>query len=64
MRKVHDEVGGIMAYRPGDTVPRDGTVRCTQHPSVTDEVKEGKTFPPADHWGQHNGPGCTWEYVD
>lgn len=51
-------------YKPGDIVPRDGTVRCTQHPGVIDHVKAGTRFAPCDHWLQPGQPGCTWEYVD
>ncbi len=50
-------------YSPGDEVPRDGTVECTQFNGVRDNVKKGTHFAPCDHWGQHNGKGCTWQYV-
>ena len=52
-----------MTYKPGDTVPRDGEVKCTQHPSVKDEVKAGTTLAPCDHWGERGRKDCTWEYV-
>jgi len=29
-------------YKPGDTVPRDGTVECTQYPGTRDKVKAGR----------------------
>jgi hypothetical protein len=51
-------------YKPGDEVPRDGTVECTQYPGTTDEVKKGRKFAPCDHWGDHHGKDCTWQYVD
>ena len=50
-------------YEPGNTVPRTGKVKCTQHPSVTKDVTAGKTFPPCMDWGEHDRQGCTWEYV-
>ena len=31
-------------YVPGDTVPKDGTVECTQYPGTRDKVKAGDTF--------------------
>lgn len=51
-------------YNPGDVVPRDGRVECKQNNGTQDNVKAGTHFAPCDHWGQHNGKGCTWEYVD
>jgi hypothetical protein len=50
-------------YKPGETVPRDGTVECKQFHGTRDHVKAGTTFAPCDHWREHNGPKCTWEYV-
>jgi hypothetical protein len=50
-------------YKPGETVPKDGRVRCTQDNGVEDNVKKGTTFAPCDHWGQHHGKGCTWQYI-
>jgi hypothetical protein len=50
-------------YKPGDTVPRDGTVQCTQFHGTKDNVKKDTKFAPCDHWGEHNGNDCTWEYV-
>ncbi len=50
-------------YKPGDTVPKDGRVKCTQDNGVEDNVKKGTKFAPCDHWGQHHGKGCTWQYV-
>jgi hypothetical protein len=57
--------GGKVAetYKPGETVPRDGTVECTQYNGTKDEVKKGTTFAPCDHWGDHHGEDCTWQYV-
>jgi len=50
-------------YKPGDIVPTDGTVKCTQYPSTTNTVKAGTKFAPCDHWKDHNGKDCTWQYV-
>jgi hypothetical protein len=50
-------------YSPGDRVPKDGTVQCTQYNGTRDQVKEGTTFAPCDHYGDHHGTKCTWEYV-
>lgn len=50
-------------YKPGDTVPRTGEVKCTQHPEVADNVTEGETFAPCMHWGEHDRKDCTWEYA-
>lgn len=50
-------------YKPGDKVPYDGTVECTQYPGTRDHVKAGTTFAPCDHWRQHHPKGCTWQYV-
>jgi len=50
-------------YKPGETVPRTGTVECKQANGTKDNVIAGRTFAPCDQWGQHNGKGCTWEYV-
>jgi len=57
--------GGQVAqqYKPGERVPRTGTVQCTQANGTKDHVIAGTTFAPCDHYGQHNGKGCTWEYV-
>jgi hypothetical protein len=51
-------------YTPGEIVPKDGTVSCTQYPSTRDNVKKGTKFAPCDHWGEHKERGCTWQYVD
>ena len=51
-------------YKPGDKVPKDGTVECTQYPGTKDDVKAGTTFAPCDHWRDHHPKGCTWQYVD
>ena len=42
-------------YKPGDTVPRTGEVKCTQKNGVKDKVTAGTKFAPCDHWGEHNG---------
>ena len=51
-------------YKPGDTVPRDGTVRCTEQKGTTDHVQAGTTFSPCDNWADHRGKTCAWEYLD
>jgi hypothetical protein len=33
-------------YKPGQVVPRDGTVECARHPDVQDHVKAGTRFAP------------------
>lgn len=50
-------------YKPGEIVPRAGTVQCTEVHGTKDQVQAGTRFAPCDHWGQHNGRTCTWEYV-
>jgi hypothetical protein len=50
-------------YKPGETVPTTGTVQCTQASGTQDHVVAGTKFAPCDHWGQHNGAHCTWQYV-
>ena len=49
-------------YRPGQVVPRDGTVECTRHHDVQDHVKAGTRFAPCSHHHEHS-EGCTWQYV-
>jgi hypothetical protein len=49
-------------YRPGRIVPRDGTVECTRHHDVQDQVKAGTRFAPCSHHHEHS-KGCTWQYV-
>ncbi len=51
-------------YKPGDTVPREGKVECTQYNGTTDNVKAGTKFAPCDHFGDHHGKDCTWQYAD
>jgi hypothetical protein len=50
-------------YNPGEIVPKDGTVKCTQFNGTRDKVKKGTKFAPCDHWGDHHGKKCTWQYV-
>lgn len=50
-------------YKSGDTVPTTGEVECTQNNGTKKHVKANTTFPPCDNWGDHNGKGCTWQYV-
>jgi hypothetical protein len=49
-------------YRPGQVVPRDGTVGCARHHEVQDHVKAGTRFAPCSHHHEHS-EGCTWQYV-
>jgi hypothetical protein len=50
-------------YKPGEIVPKDGTVECTQFKGTRDKVKKGDHFAPCDHWGDHHGKDCTWQYI-
>ncbi len=50
-------------YKPGDIVPRTGTVQCVQFNGTTDRVKEGTRFAPCAHWGDHHRKGCLWQYI-
>ena len=50
-------------YKPGDEVPRDGKVKCTQFQGTQKDVKKGTHFPPCDNWKEKHPAGCTWEYV-
>lgn len=49
-------------YKPGQVVPRDGTVECARHHDVQDHVKAGTRFAPCSHHHEHC-EGCTWQYV-
>jgi len=49
-------------YKPGQIVPRDGTVQCARHHDVEDHVKAGTRFAPCSHHHEHS-EGCTWQYV-
>jgi hypothetical protein len=49
-------------YKPGQIVPRDGTVECSGHRDVQDHVKAGTRFAPCSHHHEHS-EGCTWQYV-
>ena len=50
------------AYKPGQVVPRDGTVECARHHDVQNHVKAGTRFAPCSHHHEHS-EGCTWQYV-
>lgn len=50
-------------YKPGETVPRDGEVVCSQHHDIQKHVRAGTTFPPCDNWGDPANPDCTWQYI-
>ncbi len=49
-------------YKPGQVVPRDGTVECARHHDVQDHVKAGTRFAPCSHHHEHS-EGCIWQYV-
>jgi hypothetical protein len=49
-------------YKPGQVVPRDGTVECARHHDIRDNVKAGTRFAPCSHHHEHS-EGCTWQYV-
>jgi hypothetical protein len=49
-------------YKPGQVVPRDGTVECARHHEVQDNVKAGTRFAPCSHHHEQS-EGCTWQYV-
>ena len=51
-----------VTYKPGQVVPRDGTVECARHHEVQDHVKAGTRFAPCGHHHEHS-EGCTWQYV-
>jgi hypothetical protein len=50
-------------YKPGETVPKTGEVRCSQRNGLREKVVEGDKFAPCLHWREHGGWKCTWEYV-
>jgi hypothetical protein len=49
-------------YKPGEFVPRDGTVECARHHDVQDHVKAGTRFAPCSHHHEHS-EGCAWRYL-
>ncbi|MGZ6807560.1 MAG: hypothetical protein ACXVGG_13180 [Mycobacteriaceae bacterium] len=49
-------------YRPGQVVPRDGTVECARHHDIQDHVTAGTRFAPCSHHHEHS-EGCTWQYI-
>ena len=50
-------------YKPGETAPKTGNVMCTQYNGTRDHIVEGTKFAPCDHYGDHHGTGCTWQYI-
>jgi hypothetical protein len=48
-------------YKPGQVVPRDGTVECALHHDVQNHVKAGTRFAPCSHHHEHS-QGCSWQY--
>jgi len=57
-----ESMAAAEAYKPGQVVPRDGTVECARHHDVHDHVKAGTRFAPCSHHHEHS-EGCTWQYV-
>jgi hypothetical protein len=57
-----DSAPAAETYKPGQVVPRDGTVECARHHDVQDHVKAGTRFAPGSHHHEHS-EGCTWQYV-
>ncbi len=49
-------------YKPGQVVPRDGTVASARHHDVQNHVRAGTRFAPCSHHHEHSA-GCTWQYV-
>jgi hypothetical protein len=49
-------------YKPGQIVPRDGTVECGRHRDVQNHVQAGTRFAPCSHHHEHS-EGCTWQYI-
>ena len=49
-------------YKPGQIVPRDGTVECGRHRDVQNHVQAGTRFAPCSHHHEHS-EGCTWQYA-
>jgi hypothetical protein len=50
-------------YAPGEVVPKNGTVECSQYHGTRDRVVAGTRFAPCDRWGDHHPKKCTWQYV-
>ena len=50
-----------MAHKPGEEVPRDGSVHCVLHPDVIAKVTKGGTFPAPTHFGDNEA--CEWEFA-
>jgi len=57
-----ESTAAAKTYKPGQVVPRDGTVECARHHDVQDHVKAGTRFAPCAHHHEHS-EGCTWQYV-
>jgi hypothetical protein len=57
-----ESVPATETYKPGQVVPRDGTVECVRHHDVQNHVKAGTRFAPCSHHHEHS-EGCTWQYV-
>jgi hypothetical protein len=49
-------------YKPGQIVPRDGTVECARHHDIQDKVRAGTRFAPCSHHHEHS-EGCVWQYL-
>ena len=57
-----ESAAAAQSYKPGQVVPRDGTVECARHHDVQDHVKAGTRFAPCSHHHEHS-EGCTWQYL-
>jgi HSP20 family protein len=57
-----DSAAAAESYKPGQVVPRDGTVECARHHDVQDHVTAGTRFAPCSHHHEHS-EGCTWQYI-
>ena len=58
----HAENTEATEYKPGQLVPRNGTVQCTRHREVQDHVTSGTRFAPCSYHHEHTA-GCTWQYI-
>lgn len=51
-------------YKPGEIVPKTGTVQCVEHTNIRDHVQQGTRFAPCHHFDDaDSGKGCVWQYV-
>jgi hypothetical protein len=52
-----------MTYKPGEIVPKTGTVECLEHTGTQDHVVAGEKFAPCMHWHEHDRKDCVWQYI-